>query len=106
MDNKELIKRFEFDLRFKYNPAYFVILNKEDLNLIIHIIIEEFNLKTNLAYVEYMLETDFRIDCTVLIDLENHISDVYSTNTAIYMEHISEKDLLLLPDYIKSYRIE
>jgi len=53
-----------------------------------------------------MLETDFRIDCTVLIDLENHISDVYSTNTAIYMEHISEKDLLLLPDYIKSYRIE
>jgi len=95
-----MIKRFEFDLRFKYNDGVFLINNKKDLNFLYKLTTEVFKISTNSAYVSYLLEdiADLSIHVIFIIDLTKRYSDVI--NASIIQKPMK---YYYIPDYIKSY---
>ena len=104
MNREEAIKKFEFDIRFKYSPVIFRVTNQDILELLYDITINILNLRTNSAYVEYLLDNKYgNIDCVFLIDLDSNYSDVFS-----YSHYLGRKarqsnllDYQEIPGYIK-----
>jgi len=107
MFNEELLKKLEFDIRFKYSPVYFLIEDYKVLNTIYYLTTRILKIDTNSSYVEYLLEFQndknaiSKFDCVFFIDVDNRKSDVFSTNyyrqrNSMYGEF---KELENLPDY-------
>jgi len=108
MFNEELLKKLEFDIRFKYSPVYFRVNNFRILQILYFMTTTIFKLQTNDSYVEYLLEfqnirnVTGKCDCIFFIDIDNKKSDVVSGNYArqrnyMYGEFINIQDP---PDYI------
>jgi len=103
MINEKVLKKFEFDLRFKQSPILYRVTKTKDLKLLYYVITKVFKFPTNSAYIEFLLEGYYKdIDCIFLIDFENKRSDVFATS---YYPNRKRQcnlpDLENIPDYIK-----
>jgi len=108
MFNEELLKRLEFDIRFKYSPVYFLVEDFKVLNTLYYVTTRILKIDTNSSYVEFMLEFQndreaiSKCSCVFFIDVNNKKSDVFSTSyynqrNQMYGEF---KKLETIPDYV------
>lgn len=104
MTREEAIKKFDFDMRFRYcNGIYFHITKHSELEFIYKYIIDELKLSTNDAYIDFQLSYDssIKISCIVYINISKKQSDAYAYNFGKYkMDNIFS--LISLPEYLRN----
>jgi len=107
MFNEELLKKLEFDIRFKYSPVYFEVKDFRILRILHHITTQIFKITTNESYVEFLLEFQkddkIKCDCIFFIDVDNKRSDVIS---ASYFNYRQKQNILLKLQQIPEYLYE
>jgi len=108
MYNEELLKKLEFDIRFKYSPVYFIVEDFKSLEILYYMTEKVFEIKTNSSYIEYLMDEYknhnnlYTISCIFFIDLDNKKSDVVSKSYSMHRNHMYEEfsNLERVPDYI------
>jgi len=98
----DIFKRFEFDLTFKYNPAYFLINDRSELYLLWIYVTKFLKISTNEAYIDHLLYTSAKFkafSCIFYIDFLNRRSDVYSKSYAIERKNLKMEMTSTLPEY-------
>jgi len=106
MFNEELLKKFEFDIRFKYSPVYFEVKDLKSLTILHTMVTDVLKISTNDSYIQYLLEgfrdivNNNKCDCIFFIDVENKKSDVTSASYFNYQHFRLKHKIQSLPDYV------
>jgi len=101
MTREEAIKRFDFDMKFKYQPTvWFHITSYKELLYLYKYIKQELNIRTNESYIEFLLEpiNYSNINCVVYINSLTKYSDAYAYQFA--KNKVDEGKVVKLPDYL------